>query len=235
MNEENVMRRPNSGGKAWVWIVIIALLIILGALGWYFFLRKSVESGKCATSKNCESGLICAAGVCSSGKVGSTCSAKADCKTGYCVNQKCTEGKAGGVCVASKDCSSGLFCPKSLCAALPDYSKYFSKVVISKIKPGSGPGPNNPITVTSTFTTADAIEMDFYGVKSTTVGEYYYEIVNLTSGEVVRSSKNEEQLTFNGQDRGNGTALDNVAPGEYDLNIYFKGELVYSTQISVTK
>ncbi|PIX30020.1 hypothetical protein COZ63_01965 [Candidatus Berkelbacteria bacterium CG_4_8_14_3_um_filter_42_13] len=157
------------------------------------------------------------------------------CKTGYCVSQKCTEGKAGDACVASKDCNSGLFCPKSTCSTPPDYTKYFSKVVISKIKPGSGPGPNNPETVINTFTTADAIEMDFYGLKSTTVGEYYYKIVNSTSGEIIRSSKNEEPLSFNGQDRGNGTALDNVAPGQYDLNIYFKDELVYSTQITVTE
>ena len=80
-----------------------------------------------------------------------------------------------------------------------------------------GPGPSNPETVTNTFTTADAIEMDFYGVKSTTVGDFYYEIVNSTTGEVIRSSKNEQQFTLDGEDRGTGTALDNVPPGQYDL------------------
>jgi hypothetical protein len=98
-----------------------------------------------------------------------------------------------------------------------------------------GPGPNNPETITTTFTTADAIEMDFAGVKSTTVGSFYYEIVNSNTGQVVRSSKNEQDLAFDGIDRGTGTALDNVVPGEYDLDIYFKDTLIYSTPFTVTE
>jgi len=101
--------------------------------------------------------------------------------------------------------------------------------------PGSGPGPNNPETVTTTFKTTDAIEIDFVGVKATTVGEFYYEIVNSTSGEISRSSKNELELKFAGRDTGTGTSLDNVSPGAYDLNIYFKDELVYTTQISISE
>jgi len=235
MADVNMTGKPSTGGKAWIWIVVILLLIVIGVGGWYYFIRKSPEGGKCSLAANCESGLTCGAGICSSGKVGSTCSAKTDCKTNYCVSQKCTEGKAGDACQAYADCASGLFCLKDSCSTPADFTKYFNNVIISKIKPGTGPGPNNPETITTTFTTADAIEIDFVGVKSTTIGDFYYEIVDRTTGAISRSSKNEQQLTLSGTDRGTGTSLDNVAPGRYDLNIYFKSELIYSTQITVTK
>jgi hypothetical protein len=257
MNED----LSRSKSKVWLWTVLI--IIITGGLAfgsWYFFLKKSVEGGVCNSNSKCETGLTCANKVCSSGKAGSaceskdscktdycvnnkctegkiadSCNTKTDCTTGYCANGKCTEGKLSDACSTYKDCTSGLYCKQGTCATPPDYSKYFSKVVISKIKPGSGPGPNNPETVTDIFTTADALEIDFSGVKSTTIGEYYYEIVDSTSGEISRSSKNEQALKFTGQDIGTGTSLDNVSPGQYDLNIYFKDELVYTKQITVNK
>lgn len=195
--------------KGFIWgLIIVVALAFVGFGGWYFFIKKSSEGGVCLNSARCEQGL-------------------------KCVNKTCSSGKVGSVCVTYKDCESGLLCTKSVCTAKPDYSKYFSNVIISKIKPGSGPGPDNPETITATFTQADAIEMDFVGVKSTTVGAFYYEIVNSTSGEISRSSQGEQQLSFAGQDRGTGTSLDNVVPGDYDLNIYFNNELVYSTQITV--
>lgn len=221
--------------NALIAIVIIVILVAAGAAGWFFLIRKSAEGGRCSNDSRCETGLKCLNQKCSSGQKGSSCTQKSDCQTGYCVNNLCTEGKAGNSCKTYNDCEKGLMCQKSLCAVPPDYSKYFSNVIISKIKPGTGPGPDNPETVTNTFTRADSIEMDFVGVKSTTVGDFYYEIVNSTTGEVSRSSKNEQQLTLSGQDRGTGTSLDNVAPGEYDLNIYFNNELVYTTQITVSQ
>lgn len=191
-------------------LVVIVILAAIGFGGWYFFLKKSPEGGSCRSQSTCEQGLNCVNNICSSGKVGSGC-------------------------ITYKDCESGLLCTKSICAQKPDYSKYFSNVIISKIKPGSGPGPDNPETVTNTFTRADSIEMDFVGVKSTTVGEFYYEIVNSTTGELLRSSQNELQLAFSGQDRGTGTSLDNVSPGQYDLNIYYNNEMIYSSIFTVTE
>ena len=196
--------------KVLIVVIIIVVLAAIGFGGWYFFMKKSVESGACRNEAQCEQGL-------------------------KCVNKICSSGKVGSGCINYKDCESGLLCIKSICSEKPDYSQYFDKVIISKIKPGSGPGPDNPETVTTIFTTADAIEMDFVGVKTTTVGEFYYEIVDATSGEVSRSSKNEQALELSGQDRGTGTSLDNVSPGEYDLNIYFQDELVYATTITVTQ
>jgi len=140
----------------------------------------------------------------------------------------------GDACATYKDCNAGLLCIKGACSQKPDYSKYFEKVVISKMKPGMPPGPNNPTTPTTTFNAAtDAIEIDFVGVKPTTIGPYYFEIVNPTTGEVARSTKNEMETKFSGRDTGSGTDLGNVEPGEYDLNIYYNNELVYSTQITV--
>lgn len=196
--------------KVLIVVIVVVVLAAAGFAGWYFFMKKSAEGGGCRNEVQCEQGLKCVKKICSSGKVSSGC-------------------------VTYKDCAEGLICTKSICTQKPDYTKYFEKVIISKIKPGSGPGPDNPETVTSTFTTADAIEMDFVGVKATTVGEFYYEIVDSTSGEISRSSKNEQALELSGQDRGTGTSLDNVTPGQYDLNIYFKDELVYSTTITVTQ
>jgi len=232
MDQNQIKRRKS---KAWIWTVMVLLVIIFVFSGWYFFIRKSAEGGKCNSSARCETGLTCVAGICSSGKVGSTCSAKSDCKTNFCVNQRCTEGKAGDVCATYNDCASGLLCQKSVCTTPPDYTKYFERIVISKIKPGMGPGPNNPATITTTFTTADALEIDFVGVKSTTIGAFYYEIINSITGEVARSSKNEQQLSLSGHDTGTGTALNNVPPGTYDLNIYLQNELIYTTQITIVK
>jgi hypothetical protein len=214
--------------------VVIFILAILGFGGWYLFLKKNPEGGACTTDTKCQTGLKCINKICSSGKVGSVCANKDDCQTGFCVNGKCTEGKLGNACVTYKDCNAGLLCIKGLCSQKPDYSKYFEKVVISKMKPGMPPGPNNPTTPTTTFNSAtDAIEIDFIGVKSTTVGPYYFEIVKSTTGEVARSTKNEMETKFNGRDTGSGTDLGNVEPGDYDLNIYYNDELVYSAQITV--
>lgn len=191
------------------WIVVLVLvLIVLGFGGWYVFIRKVVDSGSCSISR-CETNL-------------------------KCINKVCSSGKAGSNCKISADCNTGLQCIKATCTNPPDYSKYFSKVVISKIKPGTGPGPNNPETITNIFTAADAIEIDFVGVKATTVGEFYYDIVDPTTGEVIRSSKNEIGIQqLEGQDRGTGTALDNLKAGGYELDVYFNNELVYSTNFTV--
>jgi len=246
--------------KKVIWVIVVVIVLVaLGFGGWYLFLKKSFEGGACSADSKCQTGLKCVNKICSSGKVGSVCankddcqtgfcvngkctegkigdncSTKTDCKTGFCVNTKCTEGKLGDACTTYKDCNAGLLCIKGTCSQKPDYSKYFDKVTISKMKPGMPPGPKNPTTPTTTFNAAtDAIEVDFVGVKPTTVGPYYFEIVKSTTGEVAKSTKNEMETKFNGRDTGSGTDLGNVEPGEYDLNIYYNNELVYSTQITV--
>lgn len=198
--------------KGLLWgLVIVIVLIALGFGGWYFFLKKSDEGGKCRSEATCVEGL-------------------------KCVNNICSSGKLGSGCVTYKDCESGLLCTKSICAKRPDYSKYFNTIAISKIKPGMGPGPSNPQIPTTTFKIGtDAIEIDFGGVKSTTVGPYYFEFVNATTGEVVRSTKDLMDTNFAGRDTGSGTDFSGFAPGQYDVNIYYNDELVYSTTITVVK
>jgi hypothetical protein len=102
------------------------------------------------------------------------------------------------------------------------------------MKVGSPPGPNNIPTPTTKFTSKDAIEVDFKGVKSTTVGSYYFEIVDATTGEVGHSTK-VMNTRFNGQDTGSGTDLQMLEPGTYDLNVYFKEKLIYTTPITIVK
>ncbi|MCX6806820.1 MAG: hypothetical protein NT135_01720 [Candidatus Berkelbacteria bacterium] len=220
--------------KTLIAILIIVILAGIGYAGWYFLLKKSPEGGSCSNDARCLSGLACANKICSSGEIGSSCAKKDDCKSGYCVNGKCTEGKKDDACATYQDCQEGLLCTKSICSQKPDYSKYFNKVTISKMKPGLPPGPNNPTTITDTFTTADSIEVDFIGVKATTVGPYYIEIVNSTTGEVANSTKDKMDTNFNGKDTGMGTDMSGMAVGQYDLNIYFNNELILVTPIKIS-
>lgn len=254
------MEPKQNSHKVVLTIGVIVVLIFAAAFGgWYFFLKKSAEGGVCTTSSKCQSGLTCANKICSSGALnsscetkdqcktgycvqnkctngntGSNCATKADCKTAYCVSGQCTEGKVNDACITYKDCNSGLLCQKGACITPPDYSKYFSKVIVSKIKPGLPPGPENPTIVTNTFSANDSIEVDFVGVKPTTIGDFYFDLVDSNTGELAMSLKNQGGIQqFNGHDRGVGTSLNNVSAGAYGLNIYFNDELVYSTSITV--
>jgi len=193
--------------KALITIIIVIILVAIGFGGWYFFLKKSAAGGACAIASKCETGLTC-------------------------VNKICSDGKLGSGCVTYKDCEEGLICTKSICSEKPDYSKYFDKVTISKMKPALPPGPNNPPTVTDTFTKTDAIEVDITGVKTTTIGPYYYEFVNSTTGEVAGNTQGME-TKLEGRDTGSGTDLANLAAGQYDVNIYYNNELVYTTSITM--
>ena len=176
----------------------------------------------------------CVNGICSDGKKGSMCLSKDDCFTKYCVENKCADGKNGDACATYKDCDSGLLCQTGLCATLPDYSKYFSKVVVSKMKAGLPPGPDNIPVPTTEFKNTDGIEIDFVGVKPTLKAEFYYEFVNAITGEVAMSTVGFKQQ-FSGSDRGTGTDLRMLTVGAYDLNIYVGGEMAYTTQIKIVE
>jgi hypothetical protein len=214
-------------------IFVVVILAVLGFGGWYFFLRKLPEGTACKSTESCETGLKCANKICSSGELGSGCEIKADCKTNFCVANKCTEGKKDDACLTYKDCEKGLFCKKGVCSEPPSYSQYFNKIVISKMKLGMPPGPNNISVPTAEFKTTDAIEIDFVGVKSTAKGEIYYEAINLITGEVAFTSSGYKQK-LEGRDTGTGSDLPRVVgEGEFDLNIYYNDEMVYTAPIKV--
>ncbi len=239
-------------------IGVILLILVLAFVGWQFLAKKSLEGGSCKSEKNCQTGLECINNICSSGKAGSVCADKTDCLTPFCTEGKCTEGKKGDFCVAKvdcltnycvsgkctegekddacstyKDCEGGLFCKKGVCSEPPSYSQYFNKIVISEMKIGMPPGPDNIPVPTTEFKITDAIEIDLVGVKSTTVGEFYYEAVDLVTGEVVFTTSGYKQK-LEGRDIGTGSDLPRVVGrGEFDLNIYYNDELVYTTPIKV--
>jgi hypothetical protein len=220
--------------KSFILLIVIIVILALGFLGWQFLLKKSAEGGPCKSENNCQTGLKCVTNICSSGKAGSACASKADCLTSYCVSGKCTEGKKGDACLTYKDCGTGLFCQKGICSEPPSYSQYFNKIVISKMKIGMPPGPNNMPVPTTEFKTTDAIEIDFTGVKSTAKGEAYYEAINQITGEVAFSSSG-NKMKLNGMDIGTGSDLPRViGAGDFDLNIYYNGEIVYTVTITVT-
>jgi len=189
-------------------LIVVIILAALGVGGWYFFIKKSPEGGKCTADARCE--------------------------VGKCVNNTCSSGKIDSACKTYNDCESGLLCLKNKCAKKPDFSQYFEKITISKYKPGSGPGPDNPSIVTTEFNSAtDSIGVDIVGVKPTTIGPFYFELVNATTGETALSSKSRMETSFDGQDRGAGTDLSGTPPGAYDFNFYFNNELLYTTPITI--
>ena len=190
-------------------LIVVVILAALGFGGWYYFIKKSPVGGKCTADARCE--------------------------VGKCVNSTCSSGKIDSACKTYNDCESGLLCLKNKCAKKPDFSQYFEKIVISKYKKGSGPGPDNPSIVTTEFNSAtDSIGIDIVGVKPTTIGPFYFELVNSTTGEVALSTQNRQgEILLNGQDRGAGTDLSGTAPGTYDFNFYFNNELLYTTPITI--
>ena len=244
--------------KTFTILIIVVVILVLGFFGWQFLTKKNTEGGSCKSEKNCQTGLKCINNICSSGKEGSVCADKTDCLTSfcvagkctkgekgdpcvnkedcltnYCINGKCTEGKKGDACLTYRDCETGLLCKTGICSEQPSYSQYFNKVVISKMKIGIPPGPNNIPIPTTEFKTTDGIEIDLVGVKSTTVGEFYYEAIDSISGEVAFSTVNFKQQV-EGRDTGTGSDLPRVVgKGEFELNIYFNNELVYTTLIKV--
>ncbi len=195
--------------KILIGLIVILLLIVAGYGFWFYFIKKSPEGGRCTSDAKCE--------------------------IGKCVNKSCSSGKLNSACKTYNDCESGLLCLKLKCTQKPDYSKYFEKINISKIKPGSGPGPNNPVIPTTEFNRAtDAIEVDIVGVKPATNGKFYFELINSTTGETALSTENRQgAMTISGQDTGTGTDLAGISPGNYDLNFYFNQELLYTTTITV--
>jgi hypothetical protein len=166
---------------------------------------------------------------------GKACGLEITCQQGLkCLKNICSSGKVGSACETYKDCQSGLYCVKSICANPPSYSQYFNKIVISKMKLGMPPGPNNMPIAATEFKTTDAIEIDFNGVKSATKGEIYYEAIDLITGEVAFTSSSYKQK-LEGRDTGTGSDLPRVVgKGDFDLNIYYNNELVFTTAIKVT-
>jgi len=210
--------------------IIVVLLIILGLFAYFSYTKKSPDGGACRSTKNCESGFSCVNKKCSSGKKGSACNSKNNCKTSFCVKNLCMDGEEGDTCVTYKDCKENMICKNTVCQGMPDYSRYFDKVTISKIKPGIPPGIENPPVETTIFTLNDAIEIDLL-VKEGTIGNLYAEVNETTGGLVFR---NETQEINQPGDRGTGFALPtNTKPGEYVLNIYFNNEIIYSVPITV--
>ncbi|MCL5094355.1 MAG: hypothetical protein M1355_04455 [Patescibacteria group bacterium] len=211
---------------------IIGVVLVLGAggfLGWNYFLKKAPAGEACKADSKCVSGFKCLSGKCSSGETGSSCSQKSDCKSSLCVNNKCTEGKISDPCSTYKDCKDGLLCKRSICTAKPSYTKYFDRIDVSKMKQGMPPGPDNIPVATTKFLKTDAIEVDITNSKKT-AGEFWVEVVNLTTGEKLLESE-KQQIN---DSRGTGMGIPSGAEaGEYEVNVYFNNELIHTVEITI--
>lgn len=166
---------------------------------------------------------------------GEACGAKKVCVEGLkCISEACSSGKIGSVCANYKDCQSGLYCVKSVCSNPPSYKKYFSKITISKMKQGMPPGPNNMPVPTTEFKTTDAVEIDVVASKEAVDGTFYYELVNATTGETEMTSMAYKQKVIQGN-WGTGFGIPGGLEGDYDLNIYFNEELIFTTSITISQ
>ena len=167
-------------------------------------------------------------------KEGQSCNTAQTCETGLkCINNVCSSGRIGSACSTYKDCSTGLFCIKSVCSNPPSYTKYFNKITISKMKQGMPPGPNNMPIPTTEFKTIDAVEIDL-DVKLGITGTLYYELVNSTTGITEMSSASYKQkLRVGGW--GTGFGIPGGLTGDFDLNVYYNDELVYTVPIKISQ
>ncbi|MFH0969163.1 MAG: hypothetical protein V1804_01510 [Patescibacteria group bacterium] len=166
---------------------------------------------------------------------GETCTADANCETGLkCTGGKCSSGKVNSVCATYKDCNTGLYCVKSVCSNPPSYSKYFNKIIISKMRTGMPPGPKNiPVPATEFNATTDAIEIDVES-KAGINGELYYELINSTTGEIAMSSaSNKMKVDPRGGGTGFGIPMGTI--GDFELNIYFNNELVHTAAVKISQ
>ncbi|MFA7243936.1 MAG: hypothetical protein WC080_01450 [Patescibacteria group bacterium] len=211
--------------------VVLGVIILAGAgfAGWYYFIKKVPEGQACKANNRCTEGTSCISGVCSSGKLGSTCSVKEDCKTDFCSSGRCTNGEVGSSCATYKDCKDGLLCKSKICAVKPSYTKYFDKIEIGQMKPGTPPGPDNIPVPTTEFKAGMSIEVDITDTKGTT-GEFWVEVINQETGE--RAFVTEKQTISN---PGKGTGFQFNEVGQFDLNVYFNNELIHSIAITSTR
>lgn len=166
---------------------------------------------------------------------GGTCSADANCQAGLkCIINKCSSGKVNSVCATYKDCNTGLYCVKSVCSNPPSYSKYFNRIIISKMKVGAPPGPTNiPVPATEFKASTDAIEIDVEP-KAGTTGELYYELINSTTGETAMSSAG-NKMKIDQRGGGTGFGIPTGVVGDFELNIYFNSELIYTTIVKISQ
>jgi len=169
------------------------------------------------------------------GQEGEACDAQKICADGLkCLNNLCSSGQLGSACVNYKDCQSGLYCLKSACSNPPSYKKYFDKITISKMKQGLPPSPNNMPVPTTEFKITDAIEIDVVATKEAAGGTFYYELINSTTGEREMSSADYKQKVVQGN-WGTGFGIPGNLSGDFDLNLYFNEELIYTTPITISQ
>jgi hypothetical protein len=215
--------------KIVIGIVISLLVVILaGGLfaGWWFFYRVVPTGQACRVNQKCSDNGQCISGTCSVGTVGSNCGVKEDCKTAFCTNGKCSEGIAGSTCLNYKDCIEGLLCKSKVCAVKPSYVKYFDRIDIGWMNPGSPPSTNNPIIPGTTIKAGKTVEVDILNNKKTT-GTFWVEMINQETGETAWTT---DKQTISGT-QGTGFQFNEV--GNFDLNVYFNNELVYSVTVTM--
>jgi len=166
---------------------------------------------------------------------GQACGLEISCEQGLkCLKNTCSSGKVNSSCETYKDCQSGLYCVKSICANPPSYTKYFSKIQISRMKP-IPPGPDNIPVPSTTFKNTDAVEIDITG-KPGISGVVTYDLIDSTTGETVLANTGDPNAkphiigNF-----GTGFMIPQNLSGNYDLNVYFNGELVYTNTIEITQ
>lgn len=142
------------------------------------------------------------------------------------------KGTLGSSCATYKDCDKGLYCVKSVCSNPPSYTKYFDKITVAKMKP-EPPGPNNiPVPAAEFKAGAEALEIDV-SPKTGVKGEVYYDLINSVTGEKEMTSEN-NKMKVGGQATGTGFMIPGGLSGDFELNIYFNGELIHTVAVKIS-
>jgi hypothetical protein len=215
--------------KVIIGLVISLLIIILaGGLfaGWWFFYRVIPTGNTCRINQKCSENGKCISGACSIGAVGSSCNVKDDCKTAFCANGRCSEGTEKSTCSTYKDCVDGLLCKSKTCTIKPSYTKYFDRIDVGWMNPGSPPSAENPITPGTTIKSGKTVEVDILNSKKS-AGTFWVEMVNQETGEIAWTTDKREINDHS----GTGFQFNEV--GNFDLNVYFNNELVYSVTVAM--
>lgn len=208
--------------------VIIILLIFIG----FIVFKKAGEGEQCPYTAACEKGLKCVNSICSSGKSGSFCDKIDDCTTTFCTNNVCSNGKDNELCNTYNDCNKDYLCEKFVCKKKPpvySWPNYFKKLELQKIKLGSPPGPDNVPVNTNEFKIGDGINLNMQ-TNSDVKGEAYFEMINIVTGQIIFTYPKFEASGL----LGRGFPAPKIE-GEYQLKIYFKGELIDAIDFNVTK
>jgi hypothetical protein len=143
-----------------------------------------------------------------------------------------TLGALGSRCQTYRDCMGGLLCKDGNCSSPPLYAENFIRVELQKINASTIGTGRNMTYAANKFKTTDGLYVELTP-KPEREGMLYSDVNDAVTGEkVMISPKRRLEATHAG---ALGWGLPNPGrAGKYELNVYFRENLTYSTTFEVT-